>query len=175
MLVRQFFATLFAAALLILPMTAHAELKVGCLDTERVLAETDAGKAALAKYNKWYETAMRSLTQDQDQLKADKDTLDRQSSSLSLPELTKRQNAIQARLFQLQLRGSQLLTEATERRRVELAAIDGRIDAVLATLSKELGMSMIFDKRSSGLRFALSSLDVTNEVIRRLNASPKTP
>ena len=60
--------------------------------------------------------------------------------------------------------------EAADRERKEMEPIIGRIDEIIRTISERDGLGMVFEKRDSGLVYALAQYDLTNEVIRSYNS-----
>ena len=56
----------------------------------------------------------------------------------------------------------------------DLEPIIGKIDQVIEQLAKRDGFTFVFEKRDSGLVYAQTQYDLTNEVIRGYNALPKS-
>jgi outer membrane protein len=50
-----------------------------------------------------------------------------------------------------------------------------KIDEVIGRIAERDGLGMVFEKRDSGLVYALSQYDLTNEVIRTYNNSSGKP
>jgi outer membrane protein len=71
--------------------------------------------------------------------------------------------------MQMTDKGQKLQVEFVEKERVELKKIFDKMDPIVAAIAKRDGLSVVFEKTDSGLVFAESSLDVTNELVRTYN------
>ena len=63
--------------------------------------------------------------------------------------------------------------EAANKERQEMEPIVNRIDQVIASIAERDGLGIVLDKRDSGIVFALSQYDISNEVVRNYNSTKK--
>jgi outer membrane protein len=63
--------------------------------------------------------------------------------------------------------------EAANKERQEMEPIINKIDQVISTIAERDELSFVLDKRDSGIVFARSQHDISNEVIRAYNAAKK--
>jgi outer membrane protein len=88
---------------------------------------------------------------------------------------------LQKKMVDFQQRADKVRQELTELERKELGAIFPKLETLLGQIAQREGLTMVFDRSSSGLAWAPASLDLTNELIRMYNstyksgAAPKTP
>ncbi|ATB32525.1 OmpH family outer membrane protein [Melittangium boletus] len=150
-------------------LAAAADLKLGYVDYQRVMLEVDDGKAAKARLQKWLESRQKEIDAEQEVLRKEKETLDKQASAMSEETRIQKATDLQKKIYDLAQKWEKSRSEAAERERKEMEPIIARIDDVIKTIADRDGLGMVFEKRDSGLVFALSQYDLTNEVIRSYN------
>ena len=93
-----------------------------------------------------------------------------------MSEDTRMQKAaeLQKKVIDLAQKWDRYRAEAADRERQEMEPIVDKIDQVIATIAERDGFTFVFEKRDSGLVYAQTQYDLTNEVIRAYNALPKT-
>lgn len=154
-------------------LAAAADLKLGFVDYQRVMLEVDDGKAAKARLQKWLESRQKEIDSEQEALRKEKETLDKQASAMSEETRVQKATDLQKKVYDLAQKWEKSRGEAAERERKEMEPIIGKIDEVIRGIAEREGLSMVFEKRDSGLVYALSQYDLTNEVIRSYNGAAK--
>lgn len=149
--------------------TARADLKVGYVDLQRALGEVSEGQQAKFKLKKEIDKKKAEFESEQKKLREDGMLLDRQASAMSEEVRTEKLKQLQGRLMQISEKGQKLQVEFVEKERVELKKIFDRMDPIVAAIAKREGLAMVFEKADSGLVFAESNLDLTNELVRTYN------
>jgi len=152
-------------------LAAAADLKLGYVDYQRVMLEVDDGKAAKTRLQKWLESRQKEIDAEQEVLRKEKETLDKQASAMSEETRIQKATDLQKKIYDLAQKWEKSRSEAAERERKEMEPIIARIDDVIKTIADREGLGMVFEKRDSGLVFALSQYDLTNEVIRSYNGA----
>jgi outer membrane protein len=170
MSLRSKLSVLAIAVSLAVPTLAAAETKMGYVDYQRVMLEVDDGKAAKARLQKWLEARQKEIDSEQESLRKEKETLDKQASAMSEETRVQKATDLQKKVYDLAQKWEKSRGEAAERERKEMEPIIARIDDVIKNIADREGLGMVFEKRDSGLVFALSQYDLTNEVIRSYNS-----
>jgi outer membrane protein len=80
---------------------------------------------------------------------------------------------LQKKTFDFAQRAEKLRAEIAESERRELGTIFPKLEQLLGQIAQREGLTMVFDRSSSGLAWAPPSLDLTNELIRMYNAQYK--
>ncbi len=148
---------------------ALADLKVGYVDLQRALQEVSEGQAAKFKLKSEIDKRKAEFETEQKKLREDGMVLDRQASAMSEEVRIEKMKQLQGRLMQISEKGQKLQVEFVEKERTELKKIFDKMDPIVATIAKREGLAMVFEKTDSGLVFAESNLDVTNELVRTYN------
>jgi outer membrane protein len=146
---------------------------VAYVDLQRVLLEVDDGKAAKARLQKWLDDRQKEIDREQEALRKEKDVLDKQASAMSEETKIQKATELQKKVMELAQKYERSRTEAANKERQELEPIINKIDQVIATIAERDGLGYVLDKRDSGIVFALSQYDISNEVIRSYNAAKK--
>jgi outer membrane protein len=176
---RSALVTLALAAPLLTGAAAQAaEFKAGFVDLQRALLEVEEGRAAKARLQKMVEDKQKELDQEQEALRKELQTLDKQASAMSEETRIQKQTQLQQRALALGQKWEKGQKEMAQKERSELQAIFSKMDPIIAEIAQREGLTMVFEKTDSGLVFAPSSLDLTNELVRVYNSravSKKTP
>ncbi len=153
---------------------AHAQYKAAFVDFQRALSEVDEAKAAKGRVQakadvkkKELETEKVSLDKDAEAFKKQEATMDEKARRDRFDGLMKRQNDLGEKVQKAQM-------EIAEAEQKEMAVILPKFQLIVNEIAQREGLSMVFDRSTSGLAWAAPSLDLTNEVIRTYN-SRKNP
>lgn len=175
MSLRSTLAALAAALTLALPLAASAQgLKMGYVDYQRVLLEVEDGKSAKARLQKWLDDRQKEIDKEQEALRKEKELLDKQASAMSEETRIQKQTDLQKKILELAQKWDRYRAEAATKERQEMEPIVSKMDQVIARLAERDGLSFVFERRDSGLIYAQTQYDLSNEVIRAYNALPKT-
>lgn len=164
-----------AALTLALPMAASAQAtKFGYVDYQRVLLEVEDGKAAKTRLQKWLDERQKEIDREQEALRKEKELLDKQASAMAEDARMQKAADLQRKVVELAQKWDRYRAEAANRERQEMEPIVGKIDGVIGRIAERDGLAFVFEKRDSGLVYAQTQYDLSNEVIRAYNALPKS-
>lgn len=144
------------------------ELKIGYVNSDRVLRDAAPAKAAQAKLESEFSKRERDLADIASRLKSASDKFDKDSPTLAESERTRRQRELidQDREFQRKRREFQ--EDLNQRKNEELAAVVERANRVI----KQIFESDKYDLILQEAVFASGKVDITEKVIQALNAQP---
>lgn len=163
-----------AAVLLTLAFAAPAaaqEIKVAIIDTQQILLNSETGKAALADLEQLRETKEAEGQTKQEEAQALRDQLTQGRLSLAEDKIAELEEQLQEKLVELRRFQEDANNELNSQREKVLAGVDRQVMPIIAAIGEEQGYSLIFRKFESGLVFASDEVDITQEVIARLDAS----
>ena len=161
-------SVLAAAALaLTATMVQAQELKIGYVNSERVLREATPAKAAQARMEADFSKRERSLVEQGDRLKAAADKLDKDAPTLSESEKNRRQRDLVEQERDLQRKRREFQEDLTQRRNEELASVVERANKVI----KQIFDAEKYDVILQDVVFASPKVDITDKVIKALNAA----
>jgi outer membrane protein len=154
----------------VVPVHAQ-ELKLGYVNSERVLREAAPAKAAQAKLETEFSRREKELTDSAARLKAAADKLDKDGPALSEGERTRRQRELIEQDRDLQRKRREFQEDLNQRKNEELASIVERANKVIKQIFDAEKFDLIFQDQS--VVMASARVDITEKVIRALNAQPR--
>jgi outer membrane protein len=149
--------------------TAQAqELKIGYVNSERVLREATPAKAALARMESDFSKRDKDLNDQGAKLKAAADKLEKEAPTLSENERNRRQRELVEQDRDLQRKRREFQEDLNQRRNEETAGLVERANKVI----KQIFDSEKYDLILQDVVFAGPRVDITEKVIKALNAAP---
>jgi len=149
---------------------AKFESKVGVINAQRLLNETNAGKRAkdiLASFSKNRQALMESEERDLRRMEED---FARQASILSPTAKREREEQFRRRMQEYQQKAAELNREVQEKQKDVLEGFRDKVEAVVAKVAKGLGVQVVVDKSKGGATiYHEDGLDISNQVIEAFN------
>jgi outer membrane protein len=161
--------TVLLAALALAPALARAEQKIGYVDLQRALNEVDEGKAAKALLKKDFDEKQKQL--DVKKTEFDKLQADLEKQAVVMSDAAKKEKAsdLDRRARELQGLFMQLQKDLSDRERDATKGIYDRMAVIVREIAEAEGFSIVLE-RGAGVVYAPTSLDLTNELIRKYNS-----
>lgn len=165
------FVFLAAAALTLLsyaPELGAQNVRIGFIDSEVILQSAPGAAEAQATFDadmERYRAEIQDLGEELDELIA---SYERQQAALNPEARQARQEEIQQKELEFQQRVEELEIEAAERQQELVEPILQQMTTAIEAIRSEGDYAMIFDAAQRSIIAADPSLDLTNEVIRRL-------
>jgi len=160
-----------AVAMLVLaPAVSAQDLKIGYVNSERVLREAAPAKAAQTKLEAEFSKREKELTDQAAKLKAAADKLDKDAPTLAESERARRQRELVDADRDMQRKRREFQEDLNQRRNEELAGVVERANRVI----KQIFDSEKYDVILQEVVFAGPRVDITDKVIKALNA-PAAP
>lgn len=146
-------------------------IRIGVIDTQKILTQSVAGKASFAKLKRMQEERIEKAKQlDQEVQQLDKQRIS-QSSSLSQAQNEALEIQIAEKRTAVQRYAQDADKEVTDAHDREVAALEAKLKPTVDGLGKELSLAAIFKKVESGVVYVGASIDLTDTVITRFDAA----
>ena len=162
----QWFAAFALISVAAVPAAAQ-ELKIGYVNSERVMRESNPAKAAQAKLQAEFSKREKELDDSANRLKAAADKLQKDEPTLSEAEKGRRNRDLVEQDRDLQRKRREFQEDLNQRRNEELAVVVERANKVI----KQIFDSEKYDVILQDVVFASSKVDITDKVIKALNAA----
>jgi outer membrane protein len=149
---------------------ARADLKIGYVDLQRALNESEAGRQAKEKFKVQVDRLQGDLKKKKDSLDAMKEQLEKKASVMKDEEARNLEKDYQRKLrdFERAYKDSQgELQQKDNELTVELLK---QLQGVIEQFGKENGYSIILEQSSSSVLYGSPELDLTEQIIARYNA-----
>ena len=144
--------------------------RIAVVDVQRVFAETAAGKAATDALRQLQEQRIATARQMDAEIRQLDSDINTKRAGLSATRIAELQQQLAEKQAALQQFAQQVDQELGMVRDRELQAFDRKIKPVVDALAKQLNLAAIFNKFESGLVYADDRLDITNDVIKGVDA-----
>jgi outer membrane protein len=157
------------ALLLAAAIGVHAqEMKIGFVNSDRVLREATPAKAAQTRLEAEFSKRQKEREDAAAKLKAAADKLDKDAPTLGEAERNRRQRDLVEQDRELQRKRREFQEDLNQRKNEELASVVERANKVV----KQIYDSEKFDLILQGdvVIFASARVDITDKVIKALNA-----
>jgi len=148
---------------------AHAqELKIGYVNSDRVLRDAAPAKAAQAKLESEFSKREKDIADLAARLKASSDKLDKEAPTLAESERSRRQRDLVEQDREFQRKRREFQEDLNQRKNEELASVVERANKVIKQIFETEKYDLILQEAV----FAGPKVDITEKVIKALNAQP---
>ncbi len=150
--------------------SAYAEgIKVAVIDVNKILNESDTGKAAKKKIEDRYEELKKKIDAKQEEARKIKDEIDKQKILLGKEKLKEKEDALAAKISELrqmtQESEKEMQTRQGEQTREVLKIVEVHLDKVVA----EEKIDLLLDRAQGNVIHFNPALDITAKVLERVN------
>lgn len=163
---KTFYVLALSVALLGLAAPAIGQVRLGFVDLQRALNETQEGNAAKRRLKRMFNKRQEELDTMQKRLKRMEEDLQKQKNVLSEDAFAKRVEAYREAFVELQSKYVQYQRDLTERETQETGRILKRMQSILAEIGERDNYTSIMEVNEGGIFYYRSALDLTNELIR---------
>lgn len=165
-------AAVFSVALFAGTASAAPELKVGYVDLQRALSESDAGKAAEGKFQEEVKKARAGIDGKKKDYEALQESVKKQKDSLSAKALADKDEKLMAMEKDLK-RAIQDGEDTLRRRNAQLVGeLVKKLRSVVDQVGKDDGYTLVFEKGAqSAVLYADQSIDITDKVVKKFNSA----
>jgi outer membrane protein len=151
--------------------TAQAqELKIGYVNSERVLRDAVPAKAAQAKLETEFSKREKDLQEVAARLKSSSDKLEKEAPTLAEGERTRRQRDLVEQDREFQRKRREFQEDLNQRKNEELSAVVERANKVIKQIFETEKYDLILQEAV----FAGPRIDITDKVIKALNGAAAT-
>jgi outer membrane protein len=166
---------LLALAVLLPAGAVEAQtLKIAYINSQEILLQAPGAEEAQAQFDQEMEGYQAEIQQLENELQNMEASLQQQQLTLSPEARSNREQALQQKFQEYQQRAGQLQQVANERRAALIQPVMDNITAVIETMREEGAYSLILDAAAGSIVSADPALDLTQEVITRLQAASGT-
>ena len=142
------------------------ELKIGYVNSDRVLRDAVPAKAAQAKLEAEFSKREKDLTDLANRLKSASDKLDKEAPTLAETERVRRQRELVDQDRELQRKRREFQEDLSQRKNEELGAVVERTNKVIKQIFETEKYDLILQEAV----FWSPKVDITDKVIKALNA-----
>ncbi len=161
------FLTLFASLVLYSPLAKAQQFKIGFIDLQKVLNESESGKKAKSDLESFIKSQQSRIDEKGKEIEAMKAEFSKKSSILSEDAKRKKEEELQKELRDYKRMVADAQEEAKKKETELTKEIFKEIDVLIGKLAKEEGYSAIMEKTI--LLYTGDAFDITEKVITKYN------
>jgi len=154
------------------PLAAQglADMKIAIIDTERILTTSETGKKALEELRTLQTAKEEQGKAMQSELETLRDRLTEGRLSLSDERIAEMEKEMEDKAIALRRFQDDANRDLGKKRDEVLRRVDQAVMPIITAYGQEGSFDLIFRKFESGLIYANDGVDVTDEIIRRLDS-----
>lgn len=161
---------LFVLLALVAAAPADAQSNIAVINTQQIVAESETGKRALEGLRALQEQKEQEGRTRQEELNELRNRLNEGRLSLAEDKLRELQDELETKARELRRFQEDAASELEKRQTEVLGEIEQKVMPIINQIGQEEGYSMIFRKFESGLVYVDDAVDITQQVIERLDA-----
>jgi outer membrane protein len=163
------------AALVMGAAPAAAQIKIGFVNSQRILAEAPGVQQVQQTLQAEMTRLRAPLDSMEQRLNAANTAFQQQQATLSAAAREQRQGELQQQFQAYQQRGQQLQEQAQQRQAQLVQPVMQQINAAIEVLRREGGFTMIVDSSQGGIVTVDPALDLTDRVLQRMRGGAAAP
>lgn len=152
---------------------AASDMKVGIVDFQKAINQTEAGKKAEKSLNTALEEKKKKFEILKNELETLRQDFEKQRLVLSGKALDEKRDILQQKLIEVEKTGASYEQDLSAQKSQSLQKILTGLQGVVETIGKKDGFTFIFEKSQGGVLFTTGAEDITDRVIQEFNKSGK--
>jgi outer membrane protein len=148
---------------------AEDQLRIGVLDIQRCITESNEGKRISSSLQKDLEAMQQRYNEAQQELSELQEEIEKQSLMLSLDAKENKQKEYNKKLRDLNYLAQDLNEEASKAEDDAKKKILMELEVIVQGVALKQNLDLILEKLSSGVLFYTDALDITDQVIEEFN------
>ncbi|MFW6005495.1 MAG: OmpH family outer membrane protein [Desulfonatronovibrionaceae bacterium] len=165
----HYLKTIITALAVLLFLSTPALAKMAYVEVQRVLESSEPGQKALDSLAARFEGMRGELEQERDKLEEMRQEMEKQSLVLSQDAQKDLESELRRKVTEFQEKTQNYQLQMQEEERALSAPIIDVLFEVVDDYGEKHEFTMIFDAQSSGIIYADDALNITEEIISKLN------
>jgi outer membrane protein len=153
-----------------LPAAALAS-EIGYVDMQRVLEESDLGKAAQANLEEQFGDEQQAFAREEAEIRQMQQALERDKPLMSEAQLEKKESELRSRIKQFEEDFTQIQRQLARAQQQEGSKILQPARDAVVSVAKKRKLDAVFEANQSGVVYLDDEGDITDEVIKTMNAN----
>ena len=165
--------SLFVLGAAVAPAVQAEEIKIGYVDTRKVMNESKQGKKARADLEKLVKAKTAELDKQEKTLKDMQAAFEKDKLILKPEQVQARQKEFQEKLGAYQKLKAESQRELQRKDQEYSRKTLGDIQKVVAEIAKEKNLTLVFDAHERPVIYSAPGPDLTDDVLKKYNAQAK--
>ncbi|MDD2390328.1 MAG: OmpH family outer membrane protein [Desulfobacterales bacterium] len=162
-------ASCFLFSVCVLSVHAADVAKIGIVDFQKILENSDAGKVAQAEITKQGKKMEAELKKKGDEIEELKSKFERESLVMSKEKRDEKEREIRININDIKSMQVKFRSDFKVQENRLVIEIQNQVFDLVEKIGKEDGYMLIIEKREAGVMYHPNSIDITDRVIKRFN------
>ena len=145
--------------------------KIGIVNFQRILETSSTGKKAMAEVNKRGKKIEADLKKKGEEIEAIKKKLEREALVMSKEMREEKEREIRININDFKSLQKKYVAEFKDHEKKLVGQIQREVLQIIAEMGKKEGFLIILEKREAGVMYFPNTIDITDRVIQKYNAS----
>lgn len=154
------------AALLLLPLAAQADTKIGYVDMQKAIQETAAGKKAKKELEDEFNKKKKELEKMEADIKKKGEDFEKRSGVMNEDARNKKQAELNADMRKYQETAGKAQMEIQKRERDLTQPIVTKLREILEGIAKKDDYTVILEKAENSVMWAKKDIDLTERIVK---------
>jgi outer membrane protein len=156
-----------------LPLTAAQAIDVGYIDMQVVVEKSKLGAKVQEKLRKEFEARTKPIEEEEHNLRQADASLAKEAALMSKDQLEKKEADLKKRFAAWEKVAAPLQQELVKAKQEGQREVLVSAQKAADTVAKQKKIGMVVERNQGGIVFLDKSLDITDEVIKQMDASTK--
>ncbi|MBW2646964.1 MAG: OmpH family outer membrane protein [Deltaproteobacteria bacterium] len=144
--------------------------KIGIIDFQKIIEKSDIGKASTKKIKDRGNEMTKTLKEKEAEIEKRKKELDQKSLVMNKEAREEQERILLNKINDLKSLQRQYSRVLNELQNALLGKLEKNVSVIVEEIGKKEGYTLIMERKVGGVMYAPSAIDITDKVIRKLNA-----
>jgi outer membrane protein len=157
-------SALLVLGLVLTPLAAWADFKVGVVDGMDIVTKSAEGKRVQDNLKRKSEELGRPFAQRRQDFAKQVDDFQKQASVMKEDAKKRKADELEKKARELERQGADAEKQLQQYQQKELAPLFQKLETAVNAVAKENKLDLVLDKRNSGLLYISPGMDITDKV-----------
>jgi outer membrane protein len=157
-------SSLLVLGLVLTPLAAWADFKVGVVDGMDIVTKSAEGKRVQDNLKRKSEELGRPFAQRRQDFAKQVDDFQKQASVMKEDAKKRKADELEKKARELERQGADAEKQLQQYQQKELAPLFQKLETAVNAVAKENRLDLVLDKRNSGLLYMSPGMDITDKV-----------
>lgn len=158
-------------AIVVVPLAARAQEKIGVININAAIANTQEGKKAIADLQKKYQPRQQELERLQQEIQGIQEQLSKQTPTLSDDEQRRLSRDLEDKQKLLKRSTDDAQSDFNSDRDEAVSRIGKKMVSIIHDYAQQNGFSLVLDDAQIPIYFAATNIEITAEIVKRYDAA----
>ncbi len=163
----------FTVFFMVLPLSLWAEVKIGYIDLNRVINESQAGKEIKREFMEYMNSVQSQLRALQEEIRSLREEIQTKGRFMDEKTLKEKRLELERKMSDYKILYQDAQRELRERDQKASEKVMGILKRIVEKLGKEEGYTIILEKTQSAVLYASPKIDLTDKVLKLFDEAYK--